>query len=186
MCPLVMPCLRNPAPMPAGAPPGDMPTLLMLSRSPGNNRGASPEQEPGRGNHELRGQRLTVGQRDPPQLGMSVLPDAFDGGVEPHAGRTSYLSATCVVQRFNARPPQTAATSVGWLEPVGIRGRRLIDDQDVVVTQPFELDRRTDSAETRPSYDCVEPASSHNLQTVPHHFIVPDRLSADNARANVR
>jgi hypothetical protein len=57
---------------------------------PGNNRDAWLGQETGRSNHELSGKRLTVGQRDPPQLGMPVLPDAFDGGVERRGRRTSY------------------------------------------------------------------------------------------------
>src|ERR1700720_1407639 len=94
----------------------------------------------------------------------------------PHAWRSA----------STPRPAQTGATSRGWLEPVGIRGQRLIDGQDVVVAQPFELDRPVDSAETRPCDDRVELARSHDLQTVPHRSILPERLSADNARANVR
>ena len=41
-------------------------------------------QEAGRGDQVARGQRLAVGQRDPPRRGVLVPAGALDGGVEPH------------------------------------------------------------------------------------------------------
>ena len=50
----------------------------------GNVRDAWLAQEAGRGDQELRAQRLTAGKRNPPDLGIVVPPRTFDGGVEPH------------------------------------------------------------------------------------------------------
>ena len=72
---------------------------------PGNNRDAWLGQETGRSNHELSGKGLTVGQRDPPQLGMPVLPDAFDGGVE-HVGGHDVDDVVVAVDCIPARATQ--------------------------------------------------------------------------------
>ena len=140
----------------------------------GNVRGAWLAQEAGRGDQELRAQRLTAGKRNPPDLGIVVPPRAFDGGVEPHVAAHVVLVGHMlgVALQFGARRIQPRPVRVR-LEPVGIRGRRLIDgkariavdvprstqvvlavdDHDVVVAQAVELDRRADSAETRPHDD---------------------------------
>ena len=151
-----------------------------------NVRGAWLRQEAGRSDQELRAQRLAIGECDPPDLGIFVPPGAFDGGVEPHVPAHVVLVGHMlgVALQFLARGEQPRPVRVR-LEPVGIRGRRDVDgkagvavdvpsaaetilaveDDDVVIAQPVELNRRTDSAETRPHDDHVELPHAHERDT---------------------
>ena len=143
----------------------------------GDIRRARLAQEAGRGDQELRAQRLTTGNGNPPDLSIVVPPGAFNGGVEPHEAAHVVLIGHMlgVALQFGAGRIQPRPVRVR-LKPVGERGRRLIDsktrivvdvprstqvvlaidDQDVVIAQAAELDCRADSAETRPDDDYVE------------------------------
>ena len=90
-----------------------------------NIRGTRLGQEAGRGDQELRGQRLTTGKRDPPDLGIVVPSGTVDGGVEPHVAAHVVLVGDMlgVALQLGARREQPRPVRVR-LEPVGIGGRR--------------------------------------------------------------
>ena len=139
-------------------------------------------QKAGRGDQELRAQRLAAGQRKAPHLSVLVPPGTLDGGVEPHEpphvvflGHVHGVALEFRTRRVHPRPVRVR------LEPVGERGRRLIDRQtgivvdvprstqivfavendDVLVTQAAQLDGGADSAETRPHDDHIELLLTH-------------------------
>ncbi len=139
-------------------------------------------QEAGRGDHKLRAERLTAGERYPPDPGIVVPTRAFDGGVESHVAAQVVLVCHMlgVALQFAARCIHPRPVRVRF-EPVGESGRRLIDgkarividvpratqvvlavdDHDVVIAQAVELDRGANSAETRPHDDHVEVLHAH-------------------------
>ena len=94
----------------------------------GDIRGFWLAQEAGCGGQELRAQRLPAGKRNLPDSGIVVPPGAFDGGVEPHvATHVIFIGHMLgVALKLDARRIQPGPVRVR-LEPVGKRGRRLID-----------------------------------------------------------
>ncbi len=155
----------------------------------GDIRDTRLAQKPGRGDQELGAQRLATGQRELPGAGLVVPAGAFDGGVEPDVAPHVVLVGDVlgVTLQFGAGRIHPRPERVRF-EPVGERRRRLIDskagividvpgsaqvvltvdDQDVVIAHPLELDRCADSAETRPHDDRVELLGPHELETLPH------------------
>ncbi len=136
-----------------------------------------------RGDQVARGQRFAVGQRDPPDAGLLVPAGALDDGVEPHVRAHVVLvrDIVGVLLDLRARGEQPRPVRVR-LEEVGVGGGGDVDgqariavdvpgaaevvlaveDHEVVVAHPLELDGRAYPAETGPHDDRVELLRSHD------------------------
>ena len=154
-------------------------------------------QEAGGGDQVAGAQRLAAGQRDPPYLRVLVPPRPLDGGVEPNVAAHAVLvgHVVGVLLDLRARREQSRPVRIR-LEKIRVSGGGDVDgqpgvvvdepgatqvvlaleDDEVVVAQPLELDRRAYTPETGPHDDRVELLRSHE-QTVPQVPAISDRLS---------
>ena len=157
-------------------------TLPWKPAIPGMSGVCGCDRKPGRGDQVARRQRLAAGQRDPPDLGLFVPAGALDGGVEPHVAAHVVLvgDVVGVLLDLRARGEQPRPVRVR-LEPIRVAGRGHVDgesrivvdvpgsaqvalsveDDEVLIAQPLELDRSTDSAEAGADDDHVELLLGH-------------------------
>src|ERR1700738_4744265 len=181
-------------------------TLPAKSATPGmagnfgwdRNPLAGLRQKPSGGDEVPGGKLFTTGNRDPPDAGLLVPAGALDGRIEPHVPAHVELvgDVVGVSLDFGAGREQPRPVRVR-LEKIGVGGGRDVDgkarvaihvpgpvevvlaveNHEILVTRPLELDGCAYPAETGPHDDRVELLRSH-AQTVPQ---VPETLVTGSA-----
>ncbi len=165
-------------------PVGGMDDLAREAVDPRDLRHLRLRQEARRRDQVARGQRLTVGKGDPPDVGVLVPPRALDDGAEPHVLAHAVLvgDVVGVLLDLRSRREQPRPVRVR-LEEVRVRGgghvyreaRIVVDvpgpaevvlaleDHEVVDAEPLELNGCADSREPGPHDDRVELLRSHGV-----------------------